>query len=62
MIMSFMDWKDKYMPGGVSKYTTEQKAAFKRLHDIDLDEEFEKTAKQEYDHYVATATNNDIIK
>ena len=40
------------MPLGPISYTEEQKAAFKRLHDVDLDEEFENTAKSEYNIYL----------
>ena len=51
-MLSFIDWKNKYMPLGPISYTEEQKAAFKRLHDVDLDEEFENTAKSEYNIYL----------
>lgn len=54
-MLSFIEWKDKYMPLGPISYTEEQKAAFKRLHGVDLDEEFENTAKSEYENYVKTS-------
>lgn len=59
MILSFIEWKNKYMPLGPIAYTEEQKAAFKRLHGIDLDEEFEKTAKSEYDIYVKSCQGSE---